>query len=163
MMKVVKISLVLMGMLLMGACGNKTTNAVDEKDSIDTVQVENVVQDSTLYGVACDCGMSTFNLALENGDTIYTSRMSESGVDGVIYGDLNLDDRFCMIATDDNSSLVSAINLTQLDIYVGDYKILNGALYLNNQEEPVKIVELSSQVFVYEDAAGQHTLKNKAE
>lgn len=163
MMKVVKISLVLMGMLLMGACGNKTTNAVDEKDSIDTVQVENVVQDSTLYGVACDCGMSTFNLALENGDTIYTSRMSESGVDGVIYGDLNLDDRFCMIATDDNSSLVSAINLTQLDIYVGDYKILNGALYLNNQEEPVKIVELSSQVFVYEDAAGQHALKNKAE
>ncbi len=146
------------------SCGNKPSSGVASQPvaEVDTPIVIIQIKDSTLYGRAGDCGMSTFCLICDNGDTIYVDRTSEAGVDGVIYGDLVLDDRFCMITADNNQSLVSAINLTQLDAFVKDYKIINGRLIMkgSNPEkgDTVQIVKLTRQSLVVKDLHGERIL-----
>ncbi len=151
-------------LLMMVSCGNKPTT--DTKTTVmsevDSPAVIIQVKDSTLYGKAGDCGMSTFCMICDSGDTIYVDRTSEEGVDGVIYGDLILDDRFCMIISDDKQSLVSAINLTQLNAFVKDYKIQNGRLILKGHDlekgDTVQIVKLSSKEFVVSDVHGKRSI-----
>ena len=148
------------------SCINKPsdTNVPQKETEVDSPVVIIQIQDSTLYGKAGDCGMSTFCLICDNGDTMYVDRTSEAGVDGVIYGDLILDDRFCMITADSNQSLVSAINLTQLGALVKDYKIINGRLILHgpNPEkgDTVQIVTLTADSLVVKDTGGKRTISH---
>ena len=145
---------------LSGSCGNKRQADNPQKKSVDdSAKIVIPVKDSTIYGRAGDCGMSTFCLIKDDGDTLYVCRTSESGVDGIIFGDLVLGDRFCMIAGDHNTSLVRAINLTQLELFVDKYKIFNGNIILSGPDtekgDTIKILNLSPDKFIYEDMEGK--------
>ena len=113
--------------MLLGACHNKNKNQVE--NTIDSAVVT-AATDSTWYGVAGECGMSTFCLITEKGDTMYVTRDSEDGRYGEIYGDLNEGDRFSMTTCDDNMALVAAINLSQVARFVKEYEVKNGHLVL---------------------------------
>lgn len=146
------------------SCGNKPQGTSSSGNVVeDSAEIVIGVKDSTMYGRAGDCGMSTFCLIRDDGDTLYVSRTSEKGEDGLIQGDLILDDRFCMIAGDHNSSLVLAINLTQLNQFVKNYKILNGKVVLpaSNPEkcDTIQILELTSDSLVYKDMSGKRIIK----
>jgi len=162
--KFLYIPLVIFAFFFLASCGDKPAQngKANTKSEADSPTVIIQVKDSTLYGKAGDCGMSTFCMICDNGDTIYVDRTSEAGVDGVIYGDLILDDRFCMIISNDKQSLVSAINLSQLNTFVRDYKILNGRLILQGPDlergDTVQIVKLSSKQFVVKDINGERSI-----
>lgn len=147
-----------------GSCGNKPQGTASSGNVVeDSAEIVMGVKDSTMYGRAGDCGMSTFCLIRDDGDTLYVSRTSEKGEDGLIQGDLILDDRFCMIAGDHSTSLVLAINLTQLNHFVKNYKILNGKVVLpaSNPEkcDTIQILELTSDSLVYKDMSGRRVIK----
>lgn len=151
--------------VLAAACQNRPAAGPGQssgENQADTPTVIMQIKDSTLYGRAGDCGMSTFCLVCDNGDTMYVDRTSEAGVDGTIYGDLILDDRFCMITADSNQSLVLAVNLSQLENFVKDYKVINGRLILQgaNPEkgDTVRIVRLTADTLVVSDIHGERGL-----
>lgn len=138
--------------LLLAGCNQKPVRQATpvERDS-DTVAVQSVEEkDSTLFGVAGDFGMSTFCLITDKGDTILVTRDSESGKDGIIYGDAQPGDRYSMITCDHGEALSSAINLTQLERFTKDYKINNGHLILSPASTPdtVQIKFLSDDSLV---------------
>ena len=155
---------VIFAFFFLTSCVDKPARSgkADTKIEADSPTVIIQAKDSTLYGKAGDCGMSTFCLICDNGDTLYVDRSSEAGVDGVIYGDLILDDRFCMIISNDKQSLVSAINLSQLNTFVKDYKILNGRLILQGPDlergDTVQIMKLSSKECIVKDIHGERSI-----
>ena len=127
-------------LLLVAACQNNPQNkvltpGVGDSDTMMVIDGKAAIVDSSVYGRAGECGMSTFCLISDKGDTIYVDRSSEDGYEGQIYGDLNIDDRFCLLTRDNGQSLLSAINLTQLDKFIkGRYKILNNHVILMGRE-----------------------------
>lgn len=135
-------------LFFLGSCGNKAikTAPIAEKDSVHEPSYSVVTEqkDSTLYGVSGECGMSTFCLITNAKDTMYVTRTSEDGKEGMIYGDLNIGDRYCMITRDNNQALVVAINLTQLDKFIKNrYKIFNGHILLTNRSEKVDTMDIA--------------------
>ena len=113
-------------------------------------------KDSTLYGVAGDFGMSTFCLITDEGDTVLVTRSSEDGTDGIIDGDAQPGDRFCMTVRDGGEVLAHAINLTQLERHTRNYKISNGRLILHPEANPDTVVidKLDATTFVYDGKRG---------
>lgn len=109
------------------------------QDSIATVADDKTVADSTIYGEAGDFGMSTFCLITDGGDTLLMDRTAADGSDGRIYGDAQPGDRYSLITTDGNQALKCAINLTELDRFTKDYKIVNGQLVLTPEVAPRKV------------------------
>lgn len=127
-------------LLLVAACQNKPQNKVftpgaGDSDTTMVIDSKAAVVDSSVYGRAGECGMSTFCLISDKGDTIFVVRSSDDGYEGRIYGDLNMDDRFCLLTREKGQALLSAINLTQLDKFIkGRYKILNNHVILRGKE-----------------------------
>lgn len=100
---------------------------------------DNAAPDSTIYGEAGDFGMSTFCIVTDHGDTLLMDRTAANGQDGRIYGDAQPGDRYSLITTDNNQALKCAINLTELDRFIKDYKIVNGRLMLMHDDKPQKV------------------------
>lgn len=144
--------------LLMISCKNSPVKKAVRASS-DTLKAAVAVpeeKDSTLYGVAGDFGMSTFCLITDEGDTILVTRSSEDGVDGIIDGDAQPGDRFCMTVRDGGEVLAHAINLTQLERHTKNYRISNGRLILHPESNPDTVVidQLDATTFVYDGRQG---------
>lgn len=139
-MKHFKISrlIVLTVILFMSGCNQKPVRqaAPAVKDSVEEEKPRMEEKDSTLYGVAGDFGMSSFCIITDKGDTVLVTRDSESGKDGIIYGDAQPGDRYSLITCDHGEALSSAINLTQLERFTKNYKIMNGHLILDPASTP---------------------------
>lgn len=114
------------------------------------------VRDTTLYGEAGDFGMSTFCLITDEGDTVSVTRDSESGEEGVIYGDAQPGDRFGLLTREHGEALLSAINLTQLERFTKDFKLLNGRVILSSGSHPdtVSIVSLDNDSLIVNGKEG---------
>ena len=147
-------------LLVFHACGSGNGRTDAYKDvKQDTNHIIIQVKDSTLYGVAGDCGMSTFCLITDDGDTILVSRNSEDGTYGTIIGDLILGNRFCMTPSPDKTFLLQAINVTQLMEFLPNCRVLNGKVFLpgSNREraDTLTILSLSADSLVYCDHLGK--------
>lgn len=144
--------------LFMFSCKNtpvkKAVTASNDTLSATVAMTEE--KDSTLYGVAGDFGMSTFCLITDEGDTVLVTRSSEDGTDGIIDGDAQPGDRFCMTVRDGDEVLAHAINLTQLERHTRNYKISNGRLILHPESNPDTVVidKLDATTFVYDGKRG---------
>lgn len=129
-------------LLLTAACKNEKTPS----DSSATTKT-----DSTLFGTAIDdFGMSTLALRTEAGDTLQLLRTSNAGVDATIYGDVTPGHLYAFTATDSLQSLVTAINLTQIQALTADYLVHNARLILNTVSQPdtVQILWLDADSLV---------------
>lgn len=91
---------------------NKTENGNNENDSTSGYEPE----ESAIMGYMGDgTGMSCLEFITDEGDTMLLSRTSESGVEGEIVGDLNVNsDRFAVTVSTDSESVVRAVNMTQM-------------------------------------------------
>ncbi|MEG1579801.1 MAG: hypothetical protein RR386_00885 [Bacteroidaceae bacterium] len=110
-------------------------------------------KDSTLYGVAGECGMSTFCLVVDSGEPIYVTRDNEAGQYGDILGELNEGDSFSLSTRDNGEVLVRAINLTGLSRFPITYRIFNGHFVLDNHVATIDKFDKDSLVVVYSDGS----------
>jgi len=159
---------VLAVIVFMTGCNQKPVRqaapAMTDSVEVEAPRVEE--KDSTLYGVAGDFGMSTFCLITDKGDTVLVTRDTESGKDGIIYGDVQPGDRYSLITCDHGKALSSAINLTQLEHFTKNYKIMNGYLILTPSSKPdtVHIKFLNDDSLVVENSSKglqKFTMKHK--
>lgn len=120
-------------------------------DSLDAVP------DSTLYGVADDFGMSSFSLISDAGDTLLMTRISEDGTDSKIYGDAQPGQRYAITTRDHDEALATAYNLTQLERFITNYRLVNGQLYLSadSMPYPTRILELDDKHVKFIDREGK--------
>lgn len=132
------------------SCGSKSEQKPQTQTNEDSLMTETNEIDSTLYGISGGFGMSTFTLITNEGDTICVTRTSENGIDGNIYGELKEGEKYALTTGDDNQSISTLINLSQLEQYTTNYSICNGKLVLQDQEgdaDTVQILELSKNSF----------------
>lgn len=107
-------SVVGLALAALAGCEERKSTPVEpvaEKDSVYTVP------DSTLYGrLGEGTAMSCLEFITEDGDTLMLNKMSEyTGRYGEILGTIeNYTDRFGITTTDNNESVGTAINVTQL-------------------------------------------------
>lgn len=90
----------------MGSTGTKT----------DTLLVITMPQDAIWGHLGEATGMSVLEFITDSGDTLYINKGSEiTGRAGVIYGSVrNYTDRFCITTTDGGSTLLKAVNITEM-------------------------------------------------
>lgn len=90
----------------MGSTGTKT----------DTLLVITMPQDAIWGHLGEATGMSVLEFITDSGDTLYINKESEiTGHAGVIYGSVrNYTDRFCITTTDGGSTLMKAVNITEM-------------------------------------------------
>lgn len=90
----------------MGSTGTKT----------DTLLVITMPQDAIWGHLGEATGMSVLEFITDSGDTLYINKESEiTGRAGVIYGSIrNYTDRFCITTTDGGSTLLKAVNITEM-------------------------------------------------
>lgn len=132
------------------SCESKSGSQPKVQTNEDSLKTETNERDSTIYGISDEFGMSTFTLITNEGDTICVTRTSENGIDGNIYGELKEGKKYALTTGDDNQSISTLINLSQLEQYTTNYSICNGKLVLQDQEgdaDTVQILELSKNSF----------------
>ena len=140
-----KIWIVVVALCLLGCRGEVAT---------EIGEPEQVVTDSAIYGMGGDFGMSTFSLITDEGDTIAVTRTDSLGRDGIIIGDAEPDDRYVMLTDVGRETLVRAINLTQLEKFVGDgCKVANCVVTLG--DDTLEIVYLDTDSLVYATSDGR--------
>ena len=105
--------------LLLGACTLLLAGCKQENKDSGTPPPppEQEQRDSTLWGrLGEDTGMSVLQLITDNGDTLDLYRTNPySGEDGILTGDIrNYTDRFAMTVSEDGESMLTAVNVTQL-------------------------------------------------
>lgn len=142
------------------ACKKNTAQIEVSPVKTDTLLIS--VEDSTLYGIAGEHGMSTFSLITDSGDTLLMSKTSEDGNYGTFYGSVSEGNRYAVIAADDKETVVSAINITELGRFVEHYSIFNGRLIFfgNERRDTVQIVSMDrdSLVIRYNDNHSERLL-----
>jgi hypothetical protein len=81
-------------------------------------------------------------------------RMADDGTYGQIYGSLAEGQKYAMTVRQGGEVLDKLYNLTQLEMFVKEYRILNGTLYLKNEGEwdEVEVKSLNEKAFT---AVGQ--------
>lgn len=140
----------------MSACRDgKTAGGGPQADSA-TVDVA-AEPDSTLYGTSVEFGMSTFGMATDQGDTLYVTRTASDGTDGEIVGSLEEGKRYAMTTREGGEAIGSLINLTQLERFTKDYKVVNGRLVLLSQEggDTVVVESLTDRELVARGSGGR--------
>lgn len=128
--------------------------------SVDSTSVTNVdtlaesdlfsqVADSTIYGVSDGFGMSTFVMQDSAGNYYEVMRMADDGTYGEIYGSLAEGQKYAMTVRQGGEVLDKLYNLTQLEKFVDEYRLLNGALYLKAgaEWEEVEVTSLDENGF----------------
>ncbi|MBP3774643.1 MAG: hypothetical protein ILA34_04760 [Bacteroidaceae bacterium] len=157
--------LIALAVALLQSCGQKAAQTAPAGDTVnDTIVTIPVTEtDSTIYGKAGQSGMSTFALHTDDGDTLLLSRTTDDGEYGRIIGGLHIGDRFAVLTTDSGQSLKTAINLSQVELFVKNYKILNGRLILLGHDtergDTVDILSLNADSMKIEHAASTRTLQ----
>ena len=162
----VKIFLPLMGGIacLLAACGHKAAEPAPLADTTnDTLShILPAEADTSLYGRSIQAGMSTFCLLTDAGDTLLLTRTDEEGHEGRLVGSNHLGDRFAVLTADEGEALRLAINLSQVDLFVPHYKVVNGRLVLSGPDmersDTVSILFLNADSMAVEDAAGVRSL-----
>ena len=83
---------------------------------IDTLLVITMPEDALWGRFGEGTGMSVIQFITDNGDTLYINKESEiTGRAGTIYGGIrNYTDRFCITTTDGGTTLLKAVNVTEL-------------------------------------------------
>ena len=123
-----------------------TGNKVKYVDSISAYPADSLIsgKDTTLYGVAGECGMSTFCLVSGNGEQILVTRDNELGEYGSIYGDLNEGDSFSLSTRDNMETLAKAINITQMRSFPVNFSVFNGHLVVDGHVVEIKKMDKDS-------------------
>lgn len=136
-------------LLSLSACRRPTAGSDDRStaDQPDTTLTEGVA-DSTLYGTACEFGMSTFSMVTDQGDTLYLTRTANDGTDDDIYGELIEGQRYALTTCDSGQAIRKLINLTQLERHVKDYRIGNGHLIMHG--DTMRIATLNDHTCTFE-------------
>lgn len=126
-MKKKALILAIMGLAMMSACDKhgQESNIDNEShatqhDSVtaahDTLLVI-TAPDNAIWGhLGEGTAMSVIEFITDNGDTLTLTKTDEfTGQEGRIIGSLrNMTDRFCIVANTDSTSLVKAINVTEM-------------------------------------------------
>ena len=100
--------------LVLTGCKKKPAEQMETPEPTPQVTI---VPDSTLWGhLGEDTGMSALQFITDQGDTMEIYRTSPySGEDGKLVGEVrNYTDRFALTLCEDNGTLLTAINATQL-------------------------------------------------
>ena len=129
---------------------NSDTIVNIQVDSLDQTDTLSLVADSTIYGVSGGFGMSTFVMQDSLGNYYEVMRMADDGTYGLIYGSLSEGQKYAMTVRQGGEVLDKLYNLTQLELYVKDYCILNGTLYLKNEDtwDEVEVKSLDDKNFI---------------
>lgn len=135
------------------------------KDTIADIKVDSLVQtdtlsletDSTIYGISGGFGMSTFAMQDSLGNYYEVVRMADDGTYGQIYGSLAEGQKYAMTVRQGGEVLDKLYNLTQLEIFVKEYRILNGTLYLKNEDtwDEVEVKSLDDKNFIAVGKSGK--------
>lgn len=139
------------------SCKDKSTKEKTTPNISDSLQSANKhlgLQDSTIYGVSDEFGMSTFTLITDHGDTLYLNRDHDDGSPSIIHGDLDYSVHYALTVCDNGHSIGTLINIDQLKRFFKDYKLYNGHILLNNSRDTVEIISLSDQMLKYKDHSG---------
>ena len=85
-------------------------------NKVDTLLVITMPHDAIWGHLGEATGMSVLQFITDYGDTLYIKKESEiTGHTGVIYGSIrNYTDRFCITTTDRGSTLLKAVNVTEM-------------------------------------------------
>ena len=105
----------ILGVFLLIGCKEVKPTSVPEEESVDSVMEEEVIADSTIYGVCGDgTAMHTLELITDGGDTLSYAMMVEEDAD--VQGGLLVGDRMAVIGKNTADGLVATkiINLTTL-------------------------------------------------
>lgn len=132
--------------LLLTACGGNTAQS-QESDPADTdttdLTAAEETPDSTIYGIATeDFGMSTFSLSAEgSGETLYFDRG-----DAIVSGGLRPGDRYAVTACEGENgpTLLTVINLSEIDRLTKNYKIANGRLVIGGKSITINRLDADS-------------------
>lgn len=151
----------------LSSCKDKNIkNALSENntDSTKCTNENTHLQDSTIYGISDEFGMSTFTLITDHGDTLFLNRDHNDGSPSIIYGDLDYNTHYALTVFDSGHSIGTLINIDQLERFIKHYKLYNGNLLLNNLKDTVTIVSLSDQLLEYKDMKGDlHKINRQIE
>lgn len=136
------------GLLSRGEQNNDTIADI-KVDSLDQTDTLSQVTDSTIYGISDGFGMSTFTMQDSLGNYYEVMRMADDGTYGQIYGSLAEGQKYAMTVRQGGEVLDKLYNLTQLEMFVKEYRILNGTLYLKNEGvwDEVEIKSLNEKAF----------------
>jgi hypothetical protein len=128
----------------------KDTIADIKTDSLIKTDTLPHVADSTIYGVSDGFGMSTFVMQDSLGNYYEVVRMADDGTYGQIYGSLAEGQKYAMTVRQGGEVLDKLYNLTQLEMFVKEYRILNGTLYLKNEDtwDEVEVKSLDDKNFI---------------
>jgi hypothetical protein len=137
------------GLLSRGEQNSDTIENV-KVDSIALAEAPSLVADSTIYGVSDGFGMSTFVMQDSLGNYYEVVRMADDGTYGQIYGSLVEGQKYAMTVRQGGEVLDKLYNLTQLEMFVKEYRILNGTLYLKNEDtwDEVEVKSLDDKNFI---------------
>jgi hypothetical protein len=105
----------ILGLFLLIGCKEVKPTSVPEEECVDSVMEEEVIADSTIYGVCGDgTAMHTLELITDGGDTLSYAMMVEEDAD--VQGGLLVGDRMAVIGKNTADGLVATkiINLTTL-------------------------------------------------
>lgn len=132
--------------LLLTACGgNMAKGEGADSASTDTTDFPSFkdANDSTIYGTATDdFGMSTFSLVADGTtDTLYFDRG-----EAVVSGGLQPGDHYAVTAgkTENGPTLLTIINLSEVDRLTKDYRILNGRIFIGGQQVDIDYLNADS-------------------
>lgn len=142
--------------LLFAACGGNTTKGEGaDSANVDTTKLvgSKEVPDSTIYGTATDdFGMSTFAMVVDGtNDALYFDRG-----EATVSGGLRPGDRYAVTAcqTENGPTLLTVINLSELERLTKDYRIVNGRLVIGGKS--VKINRLDAKCLTGTAEDGTH-------
>lgn len=94
--------------------------------------------------------MSTFAMQDSLGNYYEVVRMADDGTYGQIYGSLAEGQKYAMTMRQGGEVLDKLYNLTQLEMFLKEYRILNGTLYLKNEDtwDEVEVKSLDDKYFI---------------
>ena len=96
----------ILGLFLLIGCKEVKPTSVPEEESVDSVMEEEVIADSTIYGVCGDgTAMHTLELITDGGDTLSYAMMVEEDAD--VQGGLLVGDRMAVIGKNTADGLVA--------------------------------------------------------
>lgn len=147
-MKLVALGLIVLLGANLTACDSKKDKQAEPQAVMGIIKQQPEAKDSTIYGVSDEFGMSTFSLITEQGDTLEILREQADGSPAQIAGDVEEGERFAVTLTKVNGEnyLNTAINLSLLEQFLKEYKVVNGKLVLNGNDTVV-VEQLTDRVF----------------
>ncbi len=135
MKKTITLTLMALSAILITACTGEKTKPAADNDSTMVQSAPAAETDTMIYGTSSEFGMSTFTLVTDAGDTLNLTRDAADGSMAHIYGDIDEEQRYAITTRDNGDALGTAINLSQLDKFVPDYKLLNGRIIIKDGDK----------------------------